>query len=216
MALNGARPRVAPTAHDGTSRRVADVLAALVLLLLLGPLLLVGMAIVAAAGGRPVFFGHQRVGRGGRPFKCWKLRTMAVDAELWLDRDPGLRERHEANGFKLPNASDPRVTLWGRWLRKTYIDEIPQLLNVLTGSMSLVGPRPIVPSELALFGDEAPSLLSVKPGIFGAWNSLGRKRPPYPERAALEVEYVHHRSLASDVLILSRSVVAVLQGQGDE
>lgn len=216
MGLRGADVRAEPVTDEGPGRRAADVLAALLLLLLLSPLLLLGVAIVAAAGGRPVFFGHQRVGRGGRPFKCWKLRTMSVDAELWLDRDPGLRERHEASGFKLPTGSDPRVTRWGRWLRKSYVDEIPQLFNVLAGSMSLVGPRPIVPSELALFGEDAPSLLSVKPGIFGAWNSLGRKRPPYPDRAALEVEYVRHRSLASDLRILTRSVVAVLQGQGDE
>lgn len=208
-----AHPRAAD--ERGSARRATDVAAALLLLVVLSPLLLAGMAVVGVAGGRPVFFGHRRVGRGGRLFLCWKLRTMGVDAERLLDRDPALRELHAANGFKLPLDSDPRVTRWGRWLRRTYVDEIPQLFNVLGGTMSLVGPRPVVPSELQLFGDGAADLLRVKPGIFGAWTSLGRARPPYPERAALEVDYARRRSLALDLLILCRSVVAVVQGQSD-
>jgi lipopolysaccharide/colanic/teichoic acid biosynthesis glycosyltransferase len=196
-------------------RRACDLLGGGVLLALASPLLLAGIALVWVAGGRPIFFGHARVGRGGRPFRCWKLRTMQVDAEAALDRDPGLAERHRTNGFKLPNGDDPRVTAWGRWLRRTYIDEIPQLFNVLGGSMSLVGPRPIVPEELELFGPGRALLLEDKPGVFGAWNSLGRARPPYPERARIELEYLRRRTGASDLRILLRSVWAVLQGQGD-
>jgi len=205
-----------PTAGSSTARRVLEAVAAATTLLILSPLLLAGMAIVLVAGGRPLFFGHERVGLHGRRFRCWKLRTMTEDAERRLDEDAGLRERHETNGFKLPNGSDPRITWWGRWLRKTYLDEIPQLWNVVWGDMALVGPRPIVADELHLFGDGAGELLGVKPGIFGAWNSRGRGRPPYPERAALELDYVRHRSTLRDVRILLRSVVAVLQGQGDD
>lgn len=202
---------------DGLVRRTVDVVLAAALLLALAPLLALGVGVVAVAGGRPVFFGHHRLGKGGRPFRCWKLRTMAVDAERRLDLDPSLRRRHLENGFKLPNGSDPRVTRWGRWLRRSYVDEIPQLFNVLVGDMALVGPRPIVPAELGLFGEEgADLLLRVKPGIFGAWNSLGRRRPPYPERARLEVEYVERRSPWTDLAILWRSAWAVLQGQGDD
>lgn len=196
-------------------RRATDLSGAVALLVLLSPLLLLGMAVVLAGHGRPVFFGHRRLGLHGKPFRCWKLRTMAVDAEAWLDRDPGLRERHRANGFKLPAAVDPRVTRWGRLLRDSYVDEIPQLFNVARGDMSLVGPRPIVPAELGLFGPDGGELLRVKPGVFGAWNSLGRKRPPYPERAELELAYVRGRSWSTDLRILARSVVAVLQGQRD-
>lgn len=196
-------------------QRLADVVAATTLFALASPLLLLGIVLVAGTKGRPIFFGHERVGRGGKPFRCWKLRTMKVDAERALDRDPALMERYKANGFKLPNGSDPRITPVGRLLRRTYIDEIPQLLNVLAGDMSLVGPRPVVPAELDLFEDHARVLLEVKPGVFGAWNSLGRARPPYPERARLEIEYVRRRSWTGDMRILGRSVLAVLQGQGE-
>ena len=216
MGLRDVEPAVLSATRVGVARRVLDVMAAALLLLALSPLLVMGVIIVAATGGRPIFFGHRRLGRNGRPFRCWKLRTMTVDAERQLDLDPALRSRHQANGYKLPNGSDPRVTRYGRWLRRTYVDEIPQLFNVLVGDMSLVGPRPIVPAELALFGEEGSHLLTMKPGIFGAWNSLGRRRPPYPARADLELEYVRSRTPVADLVILARSVVAVLQGQGDE
>jgi lipopolysaccharide/colanic/teichoic acid biosynthesis glycosyltransferase len=195
--------------------RLVDIVGAGVLIVASAPLLLIGIVLVAVTKGRPIFFGHERVGLGGKPFRCWKLRTMKVDAERALDRDPALMERYKANGFKLPNGSDPRITPVGRLLRRTYVDEIPQLVNVLTGDMSLVGPRPVVPAELELFEDHARALLEVKPGVFGAWNSLGRSRPPYPERARLEVDYVRDRSWSRDVRILGKSVLAVLQGQGE-
>lgn len=200
---------------NGPARRVLDVIGAGLLLVASLPVLVSGVAVVALGGGRPLFFGHRRLGLGGRPFRCWKLRTMSVDAEEELDLDPVLREEHRANGFKLPTASDPRVARWGRILRASYVDEIPQLFNVLKGDMSLVGPRPIVPEELALFGPEAHTLLEVKPGVFGAWNSRGRERPPYPTRAELELDYVRNRGWTRDVVILVRSVRAVLQGQQD-
>jgi lipopolysaccharide/colanic/teichoic acid biosynthesis glycosyltransferase len=141
---------------------------------------------------------------------------MTVDAEAALDEDPALLERHRELGFKLPDDEDPRVTAWGRWLRQTYVDEIPQLFNVLGGSMSLVGPRPVVAEELELYGAGRDLLLSVKPGVFGAWNSLGRTRPPYPERARVELEHLRERTAWGDARILMRSLWAVLQGQGDE
>jgi len=216
MGLRSVERAVSSATGGGPIRRTVDVAAAAVLLLVLSPLLLVGVVTVAATCGRPIFFGHRRLGRHGRPFRCWKLRTMTVDAERQLDLDPALRDRHRSNGYKLPNGADPRVTRCGRWLRRTYLDEIPQLFNVLVGDMSLVGPRPIVPAELGLFGEEGSDLLTMKPGIFGAWNSMGRQRPPYPVRADLELEYVRSRTALSDLVILARSVVAVLQGQGDE
>jgi exopolysaccharide production protein ExoY len=211
----GARASTREPGVAGPVRRAFDVAGAALLLVAASPLLLAGMALVRVAGGRPVLFGHLRLGRSGRPFRCWKLRTMAVDAEAILDREPDLRDRHRANGFKLPTGSDPRVSPWGRWLRRSYVDEIPQLFNVLKGDMGLIGPRPVVPGELELYGPDADTLLDVKPGVFGAWNSLGRGRPPYPERARLELEYVRSRRWTDDVLILSRSLIAVLQGQGD-
>lgn len=208
---------VGPTPGPGTEvvRRALDVIAGSVLLLLTAPLLGLGVLIVAIAGGRPVFFAHRRLGRHGRPFRCWKLRTMRADAEEALDRDPELLASHRSNGFKLPTSSDPRVTWWGRLLRRTYVDELPQFFNVVAGCMSLVGPRPIVADELELFGEDRNVLLTVKPGVFGAWNSRGRDRPPYPERADLELDYVRNRAWTRDIKILIRSIRAVLQGQDD-
>jgi exopolysaccharide production protein ExoY len=117
------------------------------------------------------------------------------------------------NGFKLPELEDPRVTRVGRWLRRTYLDELPQLVNVIGGDMSLIGPRPIVSEELDQFEPCGSELLSVRPGLFGAWTSLGRRRPPYPERAGVELEYVRRRTMTMELIILFRSVRAVIEGQ---
>jgi lipopolysaccharide/colanic/teichoic acid biosynthesis glycosyltransferase len=138
---------------------------------------------------------------------------MSVDAEERLDREPELYELYVRNGFKLPAASDPRITLVGRVLRRTYIDEIPQFFNVLRGEMSLIGPRPIVDAELRSYGRHADDLLRIKPGLFGAWTSLGRQRPPYPIRARLELEYVRNRTVREDLRILRRSFRAIIAGQ---
>ena len=196
--------------------RLINFVGAAILLLLATPLLLIGILAVWLESGRPIFFGHLRLGLDGRPFRCWKLRTMIVGAERHLEREPLLRERHIRNGYKLPTDLDPRVTRSGRWLRRTYLDEIPQLFNVLEGSMSLVGPRPIVPDERAYFGNEADELLTARPGIFGAWTSLGRERPDYPDRARLELDYVRNRSLQQDLVILLRSVPVILRGQDSQ
>ena len=195
-------------------RRAADVVGASVLLVLTAPLLLGGALAVLVASGRPVLYGHRRVGRSGRPFRCWKLRTMRNGAERAVGEKGRLRSRWRSNGYKVPG--DPRVTRVGRFLRRSYLDELPQLFNVLGGSMSLVGPRPVVEEELEEFEPDVDELLSVRPGIFGGWNSRGRKRPDYPERARLELEYVRNRSLRADLEILLRSVPAVLRGQGEE
>ena len=193
-------------------RRAVDVIGATLLLILAAPLLLVGIALVALTG-RPVWFGHERIGQNGVRFRCWKLRTMHVDAERALDEHPELYELYVSNGFKIPAARDPRVTRIGRWLRATYIDELPQLFNVLQGSMSLFGPRPVIDQELRQYGGRAQELLRVKPGLLGEWTSLGRQRPSYPERALLELDYVVHRSVRRDLHILLRAIPNLLAGQ---
>lgn len=198
----------------GVRRRLVDIVAAVGLLVIAAPLLVFGMIAVLVGSGRPIFFGHRRLGRDGRPFECWKLRTMKIDAEDQLEVHGQLRTEYRQNGFKIPTDRDPRVTRVGRVLRRTYVDELPQLVNVLGGSMSLVGPRPIVEDELDCFGEDSQELLSHTPGLFGEWTSLGRDRPPYPERARLEMEYLRNRSLARDVRILLRSIPVVLRGQG--
>jgi exopolysaccharide production protein ExoY len=214
LALATDEPKSARSRVRAAVDRAADVVGAFVLLMLASPCVALGAAIVLANGGRPIFFGHVRVGRGGRLFRCWKLRTMHTDAEARLHADDALHRRYLANGFKLPNAEDPRVIRGGRWLRSRYFDEIPQLWNVLKGDMSLVGWRPVVPAQMELFGEHASTLLKRRPGLFGEWTSRGRARPPYPERVSLEVEYVNDPSLLRTLRILLRSVRAVLSGQG--
>lgn len=200
---------------ESVLRRTGDVAGAVLLLGLALPVLAVSALAVLLTSGRPVFFGHERVGRHGRPFRCWKLRTMVVGAEDRLRKDPRLRRRYVQNGFKIPEEEDPRVTPVGRWLRRRHLDELPQLVNVLNGTMSLVGPRPLVREELSRYGRDAQELLSVKPGIVGEWASRGRARPTYPERAELELRYVRKRSPGRDLRILARSVGAVLRGQAE-
>jgi exopolysaccharide production protein ExoY len=195
--------------------RALDVSCALVLLIVTAPLLATAAAVVLLSSGRPIFFGHVRVGKGGCLFRCWKFRTMRADAEARLETDAELRRRYLANGFKLPTADDPRVLPRGRWLRRLYLDELPQLWNVLRGEMALIGPRPVVPSEIDLFGEHAPALLAHRPGLFGEWTSRGRDRPPYPERVRVEMQWVDDPSLARGARILARSVGAVLRGQGE-
>jgi exopolysaccharide production protein ExoY len=197
------------------TRRAVDIVAGAVLLALSAPILLLGALAVLIESGRPVFFGHLRVGRNGSMYRCWKLRTMQRDAEGRLEQEPTLKQAYITNGFKLPNGSDPRVTKVGRLLRRTHIDEIPQFLNVLNGSMSLIGPRPIVRDELTWYGSNAPELLRSKPGIFGAWTSRGRTRPAYPERAELELAYVREQSLRRDFAIIVRTIPVILRGQRD-
>jgi lipopolysaccharide/colanic/teichoic acid biosynthesis glycosyltransferase len=196
-------------------RRAADVVGSISLLVFFAPFLFIAVVAIVVGSGRPVFFRQERLGKDGRVFRCWKLRTMMVGAENDLEREPLLKLQYVANGFKLPNGDDPRITREGRWLRRTYIDEVPQLFNVIAGSMSLIGPRPIVADELVHYGGEADELLRTKPGIVGAWTSHGRRRPDYPERARLELDYVRNRSTLRDLAIVLRSIPVVLRGQGD-
>jgi lipopolysaccharide/colanic/teichoic acid biosynthesis glycosyltransferase len=196
-------------------RRLIDVVSASALLVLATPVLLLAACAVLLTSGRPIFFGHQRVGRNGRLFRCWKLRTMEVGAEARLEREPALGERYRTNGYKVPASKDPRITRTGRLLRAYYLDELPQLFNVLNGTMSLVGPRPVVPAELQEFGPGAQELVQHRPGIVGAWTSRGRERPAYPERAQIELEYLRNRSTRRNLRILARTIPVVLRGQGD-
>ena len=191
-------------------KRALDMVAAGTGLLLLAPVIgLLAVLIRMESAGSP-FFGHERMGRGGRRFHCWKLRTMRADAEAQLERDAALQALYEQHDFKLPNDRDPRVTRLGRLLRRTSLDELPQLWNVLVGEMSLVGPRPLVPEELRHYTGNVLTLLSVRPGITGAWAVSGRHNLPYPRRAEVELAYVRSSSVFTDLRILLRTIAAVI------
>lgn len=196
-------------------KRAIDMAGSLTLLVLLSPILaLISLAIVCE--GRPVLFRSARVGRGGRIFNVLKFRTMVTDAEALLERhlasNPAASDEWHRS-WKL--RKDPRVTRLGQFLRISSADELPQLVNVLLGDMSLVGPRPVTPNELLQhYGDDRHFYLQVRPGITGLWQISGRNECPYPERVSLDANYVQNWSLWGDVLILLRTFPAVVSGRG--
>ena len=199
---------------DGALRRLLDVGGSLVLLAVLAPLMAAVACLVWARLGRPVIFAQQRVGREGRLFRLYKFRSMVANAEEVLRASPLIYERYVAANFKLPEGEDPRITRLGRILRRTSLDELPQLWNVLRGDMSLVGPRPIVPDEIAEYGDYGTPSQRVKPGLTGLWQVSGRCTIRYPERARMDLRYVGERSLALDLQILLRTLPAVISRRG--
>ena len=192
-------------------KRLIDLLGAATALLLLAPILAVLAVVVKLTSPGPVFFSHTRLGRGGAEFRCYKFRTMVVDAEDVLARSPELRAQFEVN-FKL--ARDPRLTSVGAFLRRTSLDELPQFYNVLNGTMSLIGPRPIVPRERAKYGSCIDKLLSVKPGLGGAWQAYGRSNTSYGQRIALDMYYIDNRSLLLDLKMMLLTALVVILGQG--
>ena len=195
-------------------KRALDLILAFALLVLLAPLML-GVAIALTVGSPgPVIYGQRRLGRYGRSFRCFKFRSMFTDAEQRLASDPELHAEYVRNGFKLPDGEDPRITPLGRVLRRTSLDELPQLWNVIRGDMSLVGPRPIVPAEIRHYQDDSQMLLLLQPGITGLWQVSGRSNLAYPERTDLELEYVERWTLGRDLRILAATVPAVLQRRG--
>ena len=208
------RPPLSRSATEPPKRAVDVLVAGLLLLALLPVLLLIAAAVATTRG--PLLYGHRRVGRGGREFGCLKFRTMVPDADAALERvlaaDPAAR-REWAATRKLRR--DPRVTAVGRVLRATSLDELPQLFNVLGGSMSLVGPRPVVREELdEHYGPAATYYAVVRPGITGLWQVSGRSDTSYAERVRLDVEYVRTCSAQLDMRILLRTVQVVLRRGG--
>ena len=166
-------------------------------------------------GGGPVFYGHPRIGRDGRPFRCLKFRTMVVNGDAVLERylrsDPSIRAEWDATR-KLRD--DPRVTRLGAVMRQFSIDELPQLINVVRGEMSLVGPRPVVRGELDRYGRSAAHYLSVRPGLTGLWQVSGRSDTTYRRRVACDRLYVQRWSLARDIAIVARTVPIVCLSRG--
>jgi Undecaprenyl-phosphate galactose phosphotransferase WbaP len=197
------------------TKRIADVLISGTALTLGMPLLLFLAAWVKITSPGPLFFGHERIGRNGRRFKAWKFRSMCVNADEVLEKtlaeNPAMREEWEATQ-KLQN--DPRVSSSGRFLRKTSLDELPQLWNVFVGEMSLVGPRPIVTNEVEKYEDKFETYLRVTPGITGYWQVSGRNLTTYDKRVELDDYYVRNWSLWFDFYILGRTVKTVLFREG--
>jgi lipopolysaccharide/colanic/teichoic acid biosynthesis glycosyltransferase len=195
-------------------KRVQDIVGAALLLLLTLPLLLLIAIAIRLDSPGPVLFAHKRLGRKGRHFDCLKFRTMDTDAEHRVFQDETLRHHYVSNDFKIPPHLDPRITRIGGFLRRSSLDELPQLWNVLCGEMSLVGPRPIVALEATHYGDELETLLSVRPGLTGLWAVQGRSQLSYPARVAVELSYVRNRTLLKDIWILLMTPWTVLTQRG--
>ena len=199
------------TGFDATIKAVLDYFLATVGLILASPLLFVLALVVKLDSDGPVFHRRLVLGRGGRPFYALKFRTMFVNANEILTKDPALREAFE-RGFKLKH--DPRVTRVGQLLRRTSLDEIPQLVNVLMGQMSLVGPRMIAPEEAQKYGKWQLNLLTVKPGITGPWQVNGRNDISYQKRVSLSMHYIRNYTIWLDLQILFQTIPVVLRRDG--
>jgi exopolysaccharide production protein ExoY len=195
-------------------KRAFDIVGASSAILILSPLLVTIIACAYVSGGSPLF-RHRRVGRGGVFFDCVKFRTMVTDADRVLQKllnsDHQIKEEW-LRDHKLRD--DPRITRFGRFLRRTSLDELPQLWNVLRGEMSLVGPRPVVPDEVRRYGKKAATFLSARPGITGLWQISGRNNTDYRRRVALDVCYVRSRSVILDVYILVKTLRVVFTTRG--
>ena len=197
-----------------SAKRVFDVVGAALALALFAPLMLVICIGLMLSGGNPIFVQH-RVGRNGVLFRCYKFRSMVKDANRvlgdYLEHHPAAREEWNRN-FKL--LRDPRITWVGQCLRKTSMDELPQLFNVLKGDMSLVGPRPIVLSEVEFYAEKIAAYYRCRPGITGLWQVSGRNLVAYERRVRLDAIYARKQSVRLDLIILLRTVKVVLSGTG--
>jgi exopolysaccharide biosynthesis polyprenyl glycosylphosphotransferase len=205
--------QAAATSHGvyDAAKRAFDFVAATVIVLALLPLLALVALLIKIDSRGPVFFRQTRLGRSARPFTMLKFRTMYVNGG---DIPPELLAQNEATGPMFKIRRDPRITRTGRWLRRLSLDELPQLFNVLAGQMSLVGPRPPLPRELAGFDKVQRQRLLVLPGLTGLWQVSGRSDLPFDEMVRLDLRYIEERSLLLDLSILLRTLPSVLTGRG--
>lgn len=200
---------------EAAAKRVFDFAGGLIALALASPLMAAIAMLVKMSSPGPILFRQERLGKNGKRIFIYKFRTMHRDAEKMLRADRELYSQYLENNYKLPKDGDPRVTAVGRMLRQLSLDELPQLINVIKGEMSLVGPRPIVPDEIQRYGDCAAMVLSVQPGLTGQWQVSGRSDiADYAQRIQLDLEYLRDQSLATDLRILAKTVPAVLLRQG--
>jgi len=197
------------------SKRIIDIIFALFGIIICLPIFIViSIFYLQGESKGPILFKQVRIGKNGEKFNIYKFRSMIVNAEEVLKSDEKLYQKYIKNNFKLEQDEDPRITNIGRLLRKTSLDELPQLINVLIGNMSLVGPRPVVLEELQEYGERKREFLSVKPGITGYWAISGRSDVDYPERVDLELYYVYNQSLLLDIKIILKTGLMVVLKKG--
>lgn len=193
-------------------KRVIDVILASVALILLSPLFaIIAIAIKIDSNG-PVFFAHKRIGKNGKIIKLYKFRSMVINAEELIKSFTPEQMREYKENYKLTN--DPRITKVGKFLRKTSLDELPQLINIINGDLSIIGPRPVVADELEKYGVNKDKFLSVTPGLTGYWAANGRSNTTYEQRMEMELYYIDNLSLKMDIKVFFKTILSVLKKEG--
>lgn len=193
-------------------KRVIDVILASVALILLSPLFaIIAIAIKIDSKG-PVFFAHKRIGKNGKIIKLYKFRSMVINAEELIKSFTPEQMKEYKENYKLTN--DPRITKVGKFLRKTSLDELPQLINIINGDLSIIGPRPVVADELEKYGVNKDKFLSVTPGLTGYWAANGRSNTTYEQRMKMELYYIDNLSLKMDIKVFFKTILSVLKKEG--
>jgi len=195
-----------------TVKRTLDIILSLIGLILLSPVFLIIAAVIRLDSKGKVIFGHERIGQNMKKIKIYKFRTMYENAEEIFENFTEEQKQEYYINFKLDN--DPRITKVGDFLRKTSLDELPQLINILKGDMSIVGPRPIVEKEIEKYNGYASQVFSVLPGLTGYWQAHGRSDTTYDERVQMDMYYLRNRSLVLDFKIILKTVVSVIKKEG--
>jgi lipopolysaccharide/colanic/teichoic acid biosynthesis glycosyltransferase len=194
------------------AKRATDIVGSVVALVVLSPVFAVIAALIKLSDGGPVFYPHTRVGKWGREFRCLKFRTMVVNADHLKPEIAHLNTHEDDRTFKVPD--DPRITRIGRFLRRTSLDEVPQLWNVFRGCMSIVGPRPPVVQEVERYDLDDMQRLMVKPGLTCIWQVSGRSRLPFPKQLEMDLAYIQNRGYWLDLKLMLKTLPAVLSADG--
>ena len=192
-------------------KRLFDVVASACGLILLSPLFLLLIILIKSEDGGPAFYSQERIGKNEKPFKMWKFRSMVVDADKMLDK---LEDQNEIDGAMFKIKDDPRITKIGHVIRKYSLDELPQLWNVLIGDMSLVGPRPPLPSEVEEYTDYDKQRLTVMPGCTGLWQVTKRNEADFDEMVWLDIVYINHSGIIEDLKLIVKTVLVMVHPNG--
>ena len=193
-------------------KRIADIIGGIIGLILLSPVFLILAICIKIDSKGPVIFAHKRIGKNGKEFNMYKFRSMYENAEEMIENFNEEQKIEWQENFKLDN--DPRITKVGRLLRKTSLDELPQIVNIIKGDLSIIGPRPIVDEELKKYGDNKEKFLSITPGLTGYWQANGRSNTTYEERMQMELYYIDNQSLLLDIKIFFKTIVSVIKKEG--
>ncbi len=193
-------------------KRVLDIVISFFGMIILSPIFLIIAAIIKLDSKGPVFFVHKRIGKDGKEIGIYKFRTMVDNAEDLIKEFTDEQKKEFRECYKLQH--DPRVTKIGKFLRKTSLDELPQILNILKGDLSIIGPRPVIKEELEKYGRNREKFISVKPGLTGYWAANGRSDTTYAERVQMELFYIDNMSLGLDIQVFLKTIVAVIKKEG--